>query len=49
MEPVDISRYEFLHMPGKEEWGVLIREDSELARKEYIMPEDLSGFFTDFQ
>lgn len=44
MEPVDISRYEFLHMPGKEEWGVLIREDSELARKEYIMPEDLSGF-----
>ena len=44
MEPVDISRYEFLHMPGKEEWGVLVREDSELARKEYIMPEDLSGF-----
>ena len=42
-EPVDIRKYEFVPMPVKEEWGVLVREDSPLARKEYIEPADLMG------
>ncbi len=43
MEPVDVGKYEFLRMPEKEKWGVLVRKDSELASKESIKPADLSG------
>lgn len=40
-EPVDISRYNFVRMQEKEEWGILIREDSALAEKDCVRPEDL--------
>lgn len=30
-------------MPVKEEWGVLVREDSPLTNKECISPQDLVG------
>lgn len=39
--PIDIRKYEFVSIPVKEKWGVLVRKDSELAQKEYIQPEDL--------
>lgn len=42
-EPVEIRKYEFIPMPVREEWGVLVRRDSELARKEYIEASDLDG------
>ncbi|MGN0688911.1 MAG: LysR family transcriptional regulator [Oscillospiraceae bacterium] len=42
-EPIDIRKYEFISMPVKEEWGVLVRNDSPLAKKEYISPSDLIG------
>ena len=42
-EPIDIRKYEFISMPVKEEWGVLVRDDSPLAAKETITPQDLSG------
>ncbi len=42
MEPVDVSKYEFIHMPYKEKWGILARKDSALAKKEVITPEDLA-------
>lgn len=32
VEPVDISKYNFARTPFKERWGVLVNEDSELAR-----------------
>ena len=41
VEPVDISKYEFIRLPLKERWGVLVREDSPLARKASVSPEDL--------
>ena len=41
VEPVDISKYEFIRLPVKERWGVLVREDSPLARKASVSPEDL--------
>ena len=41
VSPVDISRYEFIRMPRKEQWGVLTRMDSPLAGREYLAPEDL--------
>lgn len=41
VEPVDISKYEFIRMPLKERWGVLVRADSPLARKDAVTPGDL--------
>ncbi len=41
VEPVDMSKYEFLRLPEKETWGILVREDSKLAEKEKVTPEDL--------
>lgn len=43
VEPVDVSKYEFLRMKQKEEWGILVREDSPLSHCSVIRPEDLSG------
>lgn len=42
-EPVNIEKYDFLRLPHKETWGILMRKDSPLAKKEYITPEDLVG------
>ena len=42
LEPVDISRYAFLRVPIREEWGVLTREDSPLGTLASVHPEDLA-------
>ncbi len=42
LEPVDLSRYEFVSIPEKERWGILTDADSELAKKESVTPEDLA-------
>ena len=39
--PVDVRKYDFITMPVKERWGALVREDSPLAKKEFIRPQDL--------
>ena len=43
LEPVDISKYEFLRLPVKEEWGALVSEGHPLASQEALTPEDLAG------
>ena len=43
MEPVDVSRYEFVRMPEKERWGVLVPRDWPITRQETVRPEDLAG------
>lgn len=40
-EPVDIAKYNFIRMNQKEQWGVLVREDSILAGKECVITQDL--------
>lgn len=40
-EPVDISKYEFVRMPYKERWGVLVNSDSQLYEKESVSPTEL--------
>lgn len=42
-EPVDIARYSFIRTPVREQWGVLVREDSELAARENVGPADLAA------
>lgn len=41
LDHFDISKYNYLSLPMKNVWGVLMRMDSSLADKEYITPEDL--------
>ena len=43
LEPVDISRYDFIRLPMKEQWGVHVREDAPLAQKEAVTAEDLAA------
>ena len=38
---VDLEKYNALRIPVKDTWGVLMRRDSELAKKQTILPEDL--------
>lgn len=42
LEPVDISKYDFIRMPVTEQWGVHVREDSPLARQETVTARDLA-------
>lgn len=41
IDPVDISKYDYLRIPAKDEWGVLMRKDSPLAQNDTIVPSDL--------
>lgn len=41
VEPVDITKYEYVRLPVKDTWGVLMRHDSLLAEKEAVSAEDL--------
>ncbi|CZQ92922.1 LysR family transcriptional regulator [Trichococcus ilyis] len=43
-EPVDIDKYDFIRIPQKEYWGVVMRKDSPLAQKRSVAPEDLLPF-----
>lgn len=41
LEPVDTTRFEFIRLNTHETWGLLVRSDSKLARKEFISRDDL--------
>lgn len=43
IEPVEISKYNFIKMPRREKWYALLKKDSPLAEKEYITAKDLVG------
>lgn len=38
---VDHTKYEFIQVPFPDAFGVIMRRDSELAKKEYITPQDI--------
>lgn len=33
IQPADISKYEYINIPAKDTWGVVMRKDSDLAKK----------------
>lgn len=43
IEPVDISKYDFLSLPEKDVWGLVMRKDSNLASLDEIKLEDLKN------
>ena len=40
---IDTSKYEYIQIPYKDVWGVMMRRDSPLAEKQEITAEDLIG------
>lgn len=43
LEPVDIEKYDFIRMPVKEKWVVLMKPDDPLNEKEFVTPKDLAN------
>ena len=43
IEPFDVTKYDYLRLPLQDTWGVIMRKDSPLAKKDKIIPEDLWG------
>lgn len=42
LEPVDISKYDMIRLPVKEQWGVHVQENSPLAQNSSVTAQDLS-------
>lgn len=43
LEPVDMEKFEFIRLTGKERWVVLMRPDDPLAEKEAVSAKDLEN------
>jgi DNA-binding transcriptional LysR family regulator len=43
LEPINMEQFEFIRLPVKERWVVLMRTDSPLAKKESVTAQDLTG------
>ncbi len=43
IQPVDISKYNYVTLPAKDVWGVVMRKDSQLAEKDAVTLPDLQG------
>lgn len=43
VQEVDLSRYNYLRLPVQDIWGVLMRKDDPLSKKEHIQISDLRG------
>lgn len=41
IQPADISKYDYFNIPARDTWGVIMRKDIPLAKKEMIRKEDL--------
>lgn len=41
MEPIEVEKYEFVRLPKKEVWGLLMPKDDPLAQKRFVTPTDL--------
>ena len=43
IEPADLSRYDYIRLPVRDRWGVLMRKDSPLAAKQSLNPGDVTS------
>lgn len=41
VESNDLSKYNYLPLPGADTWGIILRKDHPLAEREAVVPEDL--------
>ena len=42
-EPYDFAKYDYIKMPAKDRWCVVMRKDDPLANKEFITADDISN------
>ena len=43
IQPVDLAKYDNITLPEKDVWGVVMRKDSPLAKKEFVELKDFYG------
>jgi DNA-binding transcriptional LysR family regulator len=43
VEPPNLQKYNYMELPAADIWGVIMRKDSSLARKEFVEVDDLAG------
>ena len=43
LEPIDMEKFDFIRLTGKERWVVLMRPDNPLAEKKAVSAKDLEG------
>lgn len=43
LEPIDMEKFDFIRLTGKERWVILMRPDDPLAQKEAVSAEDLKN------
>ena len=43
VEPVDKSKYEYVELPARDTWGLLVRKDHPLAKKGFVTVRDLES------
>lgn len=43
LEPIDVTKFDYIRMKEKEKWGLLLNRSHPLAAKENIQKEDLAG------
>ena len=43
LEPIDIEKYDFIRLPIKEKWVVLMKPDDPLCKNDFATPKDLAS------
>ena len=43
LAPADTAKYDFIELPNTAHWGILMQEESPLAKKSVVSPEDIKG------
>lgn len=41
MQPIDLAKYNAINLPEKDVWGVVMRKDSPLAKKDFVTYKDM--------
>jgi DNA-binding transcriptional LysR family regulator len=41
IQPADLSKYEYITLPAKDTWGIVMRRDHVLSKKKWVTPKDL--------
>ncbi len=44
LEPVDVTKYDFVRLLAKDTWGILLRDDHPLSKKEHITADELVDY-----
>ncbi len=44
LEPVDVTKYDFVRLSAKDTWGILLRDDHPLAERAFITAEELAEY-----